>query len=932
MGVEWKCVCKDCGKEFLYSNTKYEAGLVRGWSRPERCEKCRAHHSREINSIGQPFYKVKSLRPILNSKELTSDLGRFNRADRPHERQEIPTWNLDPEKFGIKDDRLIELFHFFKFDPGLQVIVVVGPTGSGKSTYFPYRLVEIPTSYLNKQGEVCDRYWTVPIETDEDLERAREEVKHTQLVKGLYRHYCNKPDDPRAVEHKVADIDPKMFWRYGQIVVTQPRIQATRNIPDFIAKAMMGCGLGAGHDVGFRHSGSPNSDWNSKLAFVTDGTLITWLAKGELDKINTIMIDEAHERSLNIDIIIGMLTQLLPRYPRLKLIIASATISSDKFINHFNNHLPKRVDAYGNVLPNCRIMEFEGKSFKVSPHFRRTDEEPLGYYRSPVKSSSPEVPDSWEGLYKEPKEAYLPVAKKAVEILHAMYDYSPNGGYLQVEEQDESGNIVRDKIDITERQGDILCFLQGEVPIQNCCAEVIKLANEDSILKDLRQKEDDTERLTLQALPLYTTLEQEKQDEALKERPQAHGKLADKILTLLLKMADGSEKQGDVIAILNNAGQIHNLCSDLDKRIVNDTISIGEKGSTKEFPNTIKKLNKKIVFIPWFTTETAVQLFGQTSERSKFNLPPSSNELIRVVVSTSRHCSKLNRAEFSHCIELPPGERRVVVSTNVAETSLTIHGILHVVDCGLINQNKWDVATETTSVTAILQSRAGCKQRWGRAGRLQAGDAWLLYTQAQFGKEQEEDEKNPSPDRCFDFYSKPEIMRSPLEQVLLTAKKAGVDSLDPDDFPWLDPPNSAELARSERSLTLKGALDPDGDLTERGVELGNMRMDAKVASMIVVADKFACALETSVVISFAQKGLRKLFVYNNSWDEPTKREIYRRQSVMIVGCQDDIELALKLSACWDEVKEAGKCFVKSLLYGLKATLSFGVKNWRKMYN
>ena len=105
---------------------------------------------------------------------------------------------------------------------------------------------------------------------------------------------------------------------------------------------MMGCKLGAGHDVGFRHSGSPNSDWSTKLAFVTDGTLITWIAKGELDKINTIMIDEAHERSLNIDIIIGMLTQLLPRYPRLRLIIASATIAADKFINHFNKYLPQR--------------------------------------------------------------------------------------------------------------------------------------------------------------------------------------------------------------------------------------------------------------------------------------------------------------------------------------------------------------------------------------------------------------------------------------------------------------------------------------------------------------------------------------------------------------------------------------------------------------
>lgn len=65
----------------------------------------------------------------------------------------------------------------------------------------------------------------------------------------------------------------------------------------------------------------------------------------------------------------------------------------------------------------------------------------------------------------------------------------------------------------------------------------------------------------------------------------------------------------------------------------------------------------------------------------------------------------------------------MIVSTNVAETSLTIHGILHVVNSSLINQNKWMPDTQTADVRPILQSRAGCKQRWGRAGRLQAGDA-----------------------------------------------------------------------------------------------------------------------------------------------------------------------------------------------------------------
>lgn len=890
MGREWECICKDCNVTFTYSDTKYQAGLVRGHSRPERCDNCRAHHSRELQSIGQPYYVVKAIKSIGDPRRLTSDLGRFKREDRPHKVVETVPPSIDPNKFGIKNDRLVEMFHFFKQDPGLQVVVVVGPTGSGKSTYLPYRLVELPEDYQNEQGVKQDSYWTVPIETDGDLESAQAWVKeqarlkgtgeHTIYVKGHHRHYASKPSDNRAIEHKVSGsggLDPKMFWRYGQIVITQPRIQATRSIPDFIAKAMMGCNLGAGHDVGFRHSGSPNSDWSTKLAFVTDGTLITWIAKGELDKINTIMIDEAHERSLNIDIIIGMLTQLLPRYPRLRLIIASATIAADKFINHFNKYLPQRRDKDGNILPNCRYMEFEGKSFKVSHHFRNPKETPLEYYREKLPPG-PNGQSRWEGRHRSSGDLSKLVAEKAIEILKAMYDPSPDGGYII----DHSGQ----KIDITERQGDVLGFLHGEKPIEDCCATVEKLA-----------KSELASCIKIKALPLYTTLAQERQDEALKERVQPHGALLKLILKHLEDVATSQNTFGDVLAISNNAGQIHNLCEDLNKKITSE--------------KSLTSLAGRVAFVPWFTPETAKQLFETEGDpRREMTIPPITYGVMRVVISTTRH-RKLLPGQFPTLIEFKPKEQRVVVSTNVAETSLTIHGILHVVDSGLINQNKWDAATQTSGVSPILQSRAGCKQRWGRAGRLQAGDAWLLYTADQFGNEQGENDDNLA--RVFDFYSRPEIARSPLEQVLLTAKKSGVESLDPAHFPWLDAPDSDELVRSDRSLRQKGALDPDGDLTAHGVELAGMiGVDARVGNMLIVADRFSCAVEMATVIAVAtaeRKGLKALLEFDKEWDDQSLQEVRRRQAVVLSGCKDDLDAALRLSACWEEVLAAGRAFV-----------------------
>ena len=118
---------------------------------------------------------------------------------------------------------------------------------------------------------------------------------------------------------------------------------------------MLGSSLGAGFDIGYQHAGNPASDWRSKLRFCTDGSLINWIATGQLDKINTIMIDEAHERSLNIDLIIALLTQALPRHPQLKVIIASATIATRLFVDHFRKHLPRHhVERVLTIGPDTR--------------------------------------------------------------------------------------------------------------------------------------------------------------------------------------------------------------------------------------------------------------------------------------------------------------------------------------------------------------------------------------------------------------------------------------------------------------------------------------------------------------------------------------------------------------------------------------------------
>src|SRR2546421_11005021 len=275
MTEEWRVNCKDCGKELGYSDWSYKQGAARGQSRPERCPECRKRHNGQTGTMGLSYFDLKPRVSVDTSRIHAGGLGALSHPRREHQIVQRPS-KFDPSKFGITDDDVRKLFNWLR-NPNHQVAVVVGPTGSGKSTVLPYRLISPP------DGVPADQ-----------------------------------------------------FTRYGQIVITQPRIQATRNIPAYVAQDLYGSSIGSGFDIGFRYSNHPYSDWRNRLVYVTDGTLINWIVNGQIANLSAIMIDEAHERSLNIDLILGMLKKLLPRYPHLKLIIASATIDSGLFLNYFD--------------------------------------------------------------------------------------------------------------------------------------------------------------------------------------------------------------------------------------------------------------------------------------------------------------------------------------------------------------------------------------------------------------------------------------------------------------------------------------------------------------------------------------------------------------------------------------------------------------------
>eukprot|EP01133_Synstelium_polycarpum_P018017 gene18017-21505_t len=172
--------------------------------------------------------------------------------------------------------------------------------------------------------------------------------------------------------------------------------------------------------------------------------------------------------------------------------------------------------------------------------------------------------------------------------------------------------------------------------------------------------------------------------------------------------------------------------------------------------------------------------------------------------------------------------RKCIVSTNIAETSLTIDGIVYVVDPGFSKQKTYNPRSRVESLLVSPISQASSKQRAGRAGRTRPGKCFRLYTEKAF--------KSDLPVQTY-----PEILRSNLSSVILQLKRLGVDDLVHFDF--MDPPAPETLMRALEVLHHLGALNDEGELTAEGEIMAEFPLDPQLAKILVVSPNFNCSNE-----------------------------------------------------------------------------------------
>ncbi|GAW05713.1 P-loop containing nucleoside triphosphate hydrolase protein [Lentinula edodes] len=507
----------------------------------------------------------------------------------------------------------------------------------------------------------------------------------------------------------------------GMIGITQPRRVAAMSMAARVAQELSLTSSKVSYQIRYDATVSPMTS----IKFMTDGVLLRELATDFLlTKYSVIIIDEAHERSMNTDILIGVLSRVLKLREELwkegkegakplRLIIMSATLRVSDFASN--------KSLFSTPPP---VINVAARQHPVTMHFNRRT-----------------VSD------------YVAEAIKKTTKIHTRL---PPGG--------------------------ILIFLTGQNEIQGVCRK-LEARFGKKVIEQRRRR-----RGAGSASRIFGV------DDDVSNEAQNNPKRV-------------GAAQADVEAEDLELGetQANDVAFDVD-------------GDVEEDPDALdsdeEELLNEELGIDVDESETPMHVVPL------YSLLPSDKQM-RVFLPP------------------PTGHRLVVVATNVAETSLTIPNIRYVVDCGRAKERRYDVTNGIQTFQVAWISKASAAQRAGRAGRTGPGHCYRLYSSALY-------------EHHFDQFSKPEILRMPIEGVVLQMKGMHIDAVV--NFPFPTPPDRNNLQKAEKVLHYLGALSKEGQITELGKTMSLFPLSPRFSRMLVSGQQHQCLPFVIAIVSALSVG------------------------------------------------------------------------------
>ncbi|KAM7350528.1 putative ATP-dependent RNA helicase kurz [Cochliomyia hominivorax] len=483
------------------------------------------------------------------------------------------------------------------------------------------------------------------------------------------------------------------YCENGKVLgITEPRRVAAIAMSKRVAQEMNLSEKKVSYLIRFEGNVTPET----KIKFMTDGVLLKEIESDFLLKnYSVIILDEAHERSAYTDILVGLLSRIVPlRLKRggnpLKLIIMSATLRVEDFTS--NSRLFK-------IPPP--LIKVEARQFPVTIHFQKR------------------TPDNYI------EEAY----RKTVKI----HSKLPEGG--------------------------ILIFVTGQQEVN----QLVRKLRRTFPYKKLNNKKNSTEKKAEGEAEENEEPKDESKDSddefdmkrAIRNVRKSKKKFLSQLALPKINLDDYKLPGDDTEADL-----LENQDSDNENALNEDDHDLDDE-EDDENPNAMDE-----------------DVAAATTKQPLWVLPLYS------LLSTEKQNRIFQPA--------PEGCRLCVVSTNVAETSLTIPNIKYVVDCGKQKTRLYDKITGVSAFVVTYTSKASADQRAGRAGRVSAGHCYRLYSSAVYNDE-------------FEDFSVPDIQKKPVDDLMLQMRCMGIDRVI--NFPFPSPPDIVQLQAAEKRLVILGALE-----------------------------------------------------------------------------------------------------------------------------
>ncbi|KAL9235730.1 hypothetical protein vseg_010469 [Gypsophila vaccaria] len=572
--------------------------------------------------------------------------------------------------------------------------------------------------------------------------------------------------------------------RSGVIGVTQPRRVAVLSTARRVAYEL---GVRLGKEVGFQVRHDKKIGENSSIKFMTDGILLRELQSDFLLKrYSVIILDEAHERSLNTDILIGMLSRIIEErqmtyedqqqklqagveidpksriYP-LKLILMSATLRVEDFTS--GNRIFRETPP---------VIEIPTRQFSVTRHFAKKTE-----------------------LVDYIGEAY----KKVMKIHKRL----PPGGILVFATgQREVEDLCR-KLRQASRQFKKETVEASTHSTTAAETDIAKIDGHD--LTDIDEALDDGTSSNTQQLSRFSRYDDyhDDLDDQESYRSDLLGIESDSEL--------GSDDESD--SDFEIANENHQTTSQVENGVANVSLdslqaafeALAGKSVSTSKANGVDANTTTLTGTSVSTSETNEQFGGKKSHVGPLHVLP----LYAMLPAA---------AQLRVFEEVKEGERLVVVATNVAETSLTIPGIKYVVDTGREKVKLYNSSNGMESYEIQWISKASASQRAGRAGRTGPGHCYCLYSSAALTNE-------------FPEFSCAEILKIPVDGVILLLKSMRIKVAT--KFPFPTPPDATDLVEAEKCLKALEALDSDGNLTPLGKAMAQYPMGTRHSKLLLLA-------------------------------------------------------------------------------------------------